>query len=134
MFEKNNIQSRGFQNVYEGDKVVGFQIPIRSTYYRGVWLSMLRPAKITVDGEKYDGEQITWTINNKIFEQAELKNYPNENWNIQDLAILTVRKPNGLKYGLHNVEVFYTYSASYLPPRLDTMFGETFKRTMVLVK
>ena len=134
MFEKHNIQSRGFKNVLEGNKIVGFQVPLRSTYYRGVWLTQLRPATITVDGEKYEGNQITWMIDGKTYQQSELANYPDINWNSQDLAILMVRKPGGLDLGLHDVEVFYTYSASYLPPRLDTMFGRPFKRRMVLVQ
>jgi len=133
MLEKHNIQSRGFRNVLEEGNVVGFQVPIRSTYYRGVWLSMLRPATLTVDGEKFEGDQITWTINGTSYKQSELADYPDVNWNIQDLAILTVKKPGGLELGFHDIEVFYTYSASYLPPRIDLAFGRTFKRSMVLV-
>lgn len=133
MLEKHSIQSRGFNNVLEEGNVVGFQVPIRLTYYRGVWLSMLRPATLTADGEIFEGDQITWTINGTIYEQSELADFPDVNWNIQDLAILTVKKPGGLELGLHDIEVFYTYSASYLPPRIDLAFGSTVKRSMVLV-
>jgi len=134
MLEKQNIQSRGFKNVLEGGKIVGFQIPFRATYYRGVWLSQLRPAKITVDGEKFEGNQLTWTINGKTYEQSELANNPDVNWSIQDLAVFTVKKEGGLKPGLHDVEVFYLFSSSYLPPRIDTsLFENTFKRKMVLI-
>ena len=51
MLEKECIQSRGFRNVTENGEVVGFQVAFRSLYYRGVWLSQLRPATLRVDGE-----------------------------------------------------------------------------------
>jgi len=134
MLEKQNIQSRDFKNVLEGGEIVGFQIPFRATYYRGLWLTQLRPATVTVDGEKFEGNQITWTINGKKYEQVELANYPDVNWNIQDLAIFTVRKPGGLKLGLHDIEVQFHFSASYLPPRMDTgLFQNTFNRRLVLI-
>ena len=76
-------------------------MPIRSHYYRAVWLPQLRPATVTVDGEKFEGAQITWTI-------------------------------GGLKMGSHEVEVTYTYSTSYIPPRADER-PRTEKKKMVLV-
>jgi Domain of unknown function (DUF6379) len=128
------IQSRGFRNVSSDGKVVGFQLPIRLDYYRGVWLSQLRPAKVTVDGRTYEGEAITWTINGIRYEQADLARHSDVNWGITEPAILTVRKPGGLEPGIHDVEVLSQYSASYLPPRLDLMFSKTAKRRLVLVR
>lgn len=136
MLEKECIQSRGFRNVGGGDRVTGFQVPIRSLYYRGVWLSQLRPATVTVDGETFSGDQITWTIGGKTYEQAELANYGNVNWPLLEPAILTVRKPGGLGQGTHEVEVAYTYSASYMPPAMDDLFGKMqgpFKRRLTIV-
>ena len=42
MLEMDVIQVRGFRNIVEGGKVTGFQFRVRSTYYRGMWLSLLR--------------------------------------------------------------------------------------------
>lgn len=63
MLEKPCIQSRGFRNVERDGKIIGFQVNIRSLYYRGLWLSQLRPATVTVDEDTFTGDQITWTIN-----------------------------------------------------------------------
>ncbi len=136
MLEKPNIQSRGFRNISEGGKITGFQVPVRLTYYRGVWLSQLRPATVTVDGETFEQERITWLIDGKTYAQADLKKYPDIQWSSLTPAVLQVGKPGGLPLGIHDVEVKITYSTSYLPPRLDLGFGgrEPFKRRMTLVR
>lgn len=132
MLEKEMIQSRGFRNVYRDGKIVGFQVAFRTTYYRGVYLSQLGEATVTVDGEKFAGNQITWTIGDRTYAQAELAKHSEVHWPYQEPAVLTVSKPGGLKPGLHQVELSYQYSASYMPPAMDprTVTG---RRKMVLV-
>lgn len=136
MLEFPNIQSRGFRNISEGNNITGFQVPVRLTHYRGVWLSQLRPATVTVDGEKFENEQIAWVINGKSYAQTDLQNYPNIQWSSLTPAILKVEKPGGLSLGIHDVEVQFAYSTSYLPPRMDLGFGAArpYQRTMVLVR
>lgn len=134
MLEKDIIQSRGFRNVYEGKKAIGFQVPIRTTYYRSVWMSQLRPATVKVDGETFEGDQITWTVNDKTYEQKDFPNLGDVHWQLIDPAILTVKKPGGLKRGYHNVEVFYTYSACYMPPKEDLKFGRWVSRKLTLAR
>jgi hypothetical protein len=135
MLEKECIQSRGFRNVSEGAAVVGFQLAIRSLYYRGVWLSQLRPATVIVDGETFEGDQVRWTIGGKTYAQEELAQHGDINWQLLEPAILTVNKAGGLAQGMHDVEVKYTYSASYMPPEMDDLFGRmaVHKRRLVLV-
>ena len=135
MLEFPNIQSRGFRNIREGERITGFQVPVRLTYYRGVWLPQLRPATITVDGEKYEGEQITWVIDGKEYAQNELSDFPDVQWSSLTPAIFRVRKPGGLELGIHDVEVQIQFSASYMPPRLDLAFTrEPYNRRMVLAR
>lgn len=119
-----------------GGRIMGFQVPVRLTYYRGVWLSQLRPATVTVDGERFEKEQITWLIDGKTYAQAELKNHPDVQWSSLTPAVLQVNKPGGLPLGIHDVEVQFAYSTSYLPPRLDLGFRgrEPYKRRMTLVR
>ena len=57
--EREVIQSVGFRNIVENGEVTGFQLKIRLPYYRGVFLSQLRPGTLTVDGEVLTKEQIT---------------------------------------------------------------------------
>jgi hypothetical protein len=136
MLEKESIQSRGFRNVTEGGSVTGFQVAFRSLYYRGVWLSQLRPATVIVDGETFSGDQITWTISGKIYKQSELAQHGEVNWPLLEPAILTVRKPGGLAAGIHEVEIKYSYSCSYMPPVMDDLmvqFHGPNKRQLILV-
>jgi hypothetical protein len=131
MLEKEMIQLRGFKNISLNGKLVGFQVPFRTTYYRGVFLSQLGEATVTVDGEKFSGTQITWTISSRSYAQAELANFSDLHWPYLEPAILTVSKAGGLKMGLHEVEVSYEYSASYMPPSMDPQRASG-KRKMIL--
>jgi hypothetical protein len=133
MLEKPCIQSRGFKNVEENGKIIGFQVNIRSLYYRGLWLSQLRPATVTVDGELFSGEQITWTINGVTYTQIEMAQLGTVHWGLLEPATLTVAKAGGLEPGSHEIEVNYTYSCSYFPPVVDTVLGGVQKRSLILV-
>lgn len=134
MLEKQCIQSRGFKNVESDGKVTGFQFNIRSLYYRGLWLSQLRPATIIVDGETFSGDKITWTINGKVYEQDEMATLGDVHWGVLDVATLTVRKEGGLKSGSHDIDLSYQYSSSYFPPSMDTLLSsQPHKRTLILV-
>jgi hypothetical protein len=134
MLEQESIQSRSFRNVSQNGKITGFQVAIRSLYYRGVWLSQLRPATIIVNGEKFGNDQITWTISGKTYEQSDLAKFSDVHWSLLEPAILTVKKSGGLKMGEYEVEVSYTNSSSYMPPQLDTVLVGPTKRKMVLVR
>ncbi|MCS6946456.1 MAG: DUF6379 domain-containing protein [Steroidobacteraceae bacterium] len=135
LLETPTIQMRGFRNVRSGADVVGFQFAVRLPYYRGIWLSQLRPAVATVDGIEYRDRQIAWTIGGVTYEQDRLAEHPDVHWSITEPAVLTVRKPGGLAPGFHDIEVLIRFSASYLPPRLDLdFFSGTARRRLVLVR
>ena len=134
MLEKECIQSRGFRNVECEGKITGFQFNIRSLYYRGLWLSELRPATVKVDGETFTGDQITWTINGITYKQDEMVELGEVHWGLLELATLTVAKEGGLEQGEHDIELTYTYSSSYMPPVLDELISKKLhKRTLILV-
>ena len=134
MLEFPVIQSRGFRNVSEGSRITGFQVPIRLTGYRGAWLSQLRPATLTVDGTRYEGDQITWTVAGKTCAQSELAQRGDVHWSSLEPAILTVSQPGGLALGIHEIEVDFQMSSSYLPPRIDLHDKGGEKRSLVLVR
>lgn len=123
MLESNVIQYRGFHNIEKDGEVIGFQICIRSDYYRGVWLSQLRPGKVIVDGITYPKESIIWEINGKDYTTAELAEASHDFWRITDVATLKIMQKDGLAQGFHNVSVRFAASCSYMPPFLD-MFDE----------
>ena len=116
MLEKEYIQSRGFRNITEKGKITGFQVPFRSRYYRGIWLSMLEKASVIVDGEKFEGDQITWTISGKTYKQTDFPNHKDVQWPNYEPAVLNISKPGGLKLGIHDVEVTYSPTETELAP------------------
>ncbi|AGF58053.1 MULTISPECIES: C-glycoside deglycosidase beta subunit domain-containing protein [Clostridium] len=135
MLDRECIQSRGFRNVENQGKITGFQFNIRSLYYRGLWLSQLRPATITVDGETFSGDQVTWTISGVTYEQEEILKLGDVHWGLLEPATLTVRKEGGLKPGTHDIELTYQYSSSYFPPAMDTLLSSApHNRKLILVQ
>ncbi|MGT2737649.1 C-glycoside deglycosidase beta subunit domain-containing protein [Streptococcus orisratti] len=92
MLESNVIQYRGFHSIIENDKIVGFQICVRSDYYRGVWLSQLRPGKVIVDDVTYTKEEVIWEINGKDYKVDELARASQGFWRITDVATLKIMK------------------------------------------
>ena len=66
--------------------------------------------------------------------QSWPKRFCDVHWSNQDAALLTVRKPGGLELGIHEVDVAWEYSASYLPPRIDLRPMGNEPRKMVLVR
>lgn len=123
MLESNVIQYRGFHNIEKDGKTVGFQICVRSDYYRGVWLSQLRPGKVIVDGVTYPKESVIWEINGKEYTIEEMAEASADFWRITDVATLKIMKEGGLAQGFHNVSVRFAASCSYMPPFLD-LFDE----------
>lgn len=52
--EREVIQSVGFRNIKKDGDIIGFQFKIRLPYYRGIFLSQIRPGTLFVDGEKFE--------------------------------------------------------------------------------
>lgn len=134
MLEKDCIQTRGFRNTLHDGKVTGFQLNVRSLYYRGLWLSQLREATLMVDGESFAPDKIRWRINGKVYTKQEMANLSGEHWCVTDPATLLVEKPGGLEMGYHDVRFGFRFSSSYMPPAMDEVlsYGDHEKR-MVLV-
>ncbi|ORX23790.1 D-mannonate dehydratase [Thermoanaerobacterium sp. PSU-2] len=142
MLEKEVIQYRGFHNIYENGVCVGFQLCIRSPYYRGVWLSQIRPGRVIVDGEVFPWDTIIWVIDGKEYTTDELAKSGREFWRLTEPAVLKVKKAGGLKQGYHDVSVRFGFSASYMPPSMDrfsddveysTFNGGTYSRKKMII-
>ena len=121
--EKEVIQSVGFRNTKERGEITGFQLKIRLPYYRGVFLSQLRPGTLTVDGERFEKEDIVWCFGGEAYTYEEMKRDRNTHWAVTDTATLLVKKPGGLAQGYHDIEYGFCFTSSYMPPviqdRLD---------------
>lgn len=115
MFEKYMICTRGFKNVYEGERPTGFQLKVRITYYRGIPVSCVEGFEVSVDGESFPAEQVSFSIGNHTYPLPEVGKAVDVRWPFGEPATLTIRKPGGLKPGIHDVRVVETLRISYMP-------------------
>lgn len=123
--EKQVIQSVGFRNIVEKGEIVGFQLKIRLPYYRGVFLSQIKPGNLTVDGEVFTKEQIMWRINGEDFTAAEMRLDRHRHWHPLEPATLIVKKPGGLMQGYHDLEYGFCCTHSYMPPMMEELADPT---------
>ena len=119
MLELDLIQTRGFHNIRKNGKITGFQFNVRLTYYRGIFLSQLRPKKVTVDGEVYENDQVIWSLNGTDYTCEEMEKRGDVHWNPLDVMTIKIEKEGGLPAGYHEISAAYMYSSSYMPPKLQ---------------
>ena len=132
MLERNVIQQRGFRNVTEVGKVIGFQLRLRNPNYRGAAGSLLDGVEIVVDGEKWDAEIPRWTLQGRTFTIDELRSSTDVRWQLDELATITVPKPGGLAAGVHHVEIAVFLRRPYFPPAVSrSAFRASAKGTIV---
>ena len=132
MLEAHVIQTRGFRNV-GGDEPTGFQVAVRTPYYRGIWASLLEGAEVTVDGETVGADAVSWTLGGKTLSTAELAEATDTRWPFEEAAILTVPRPGGLQPGVHQVRVSITWRWSYIPVERQPTTNVS-ERKLVLVR
>lgn len=124
MLEKEVIQHKGFRNIVKDGKVVGFQVGIRQKVYRGTWLSQFRFDHISVDGEKFGPDKVTFLIAGIEYTYDEMATKDRIMWPIKEPAYIRVMKEGGLSTGAHTVHVSYWEIRSYLAPRVDNTYIE----------
>lgn len=118
--EKEVIQSVGFRNIEEDGKITGFQFKVRLPYYRGVFLSQLRPGTLFVDGERIGKEDIIWNINGEDHTTEQMRNDFTTHWSVTSCAVIKVKKEGGLSTGEHELTYGFCFSSSYMPPFLQS--------------
>ena len=109
--EKQVIQSVGFRNIKdENGNVTGFQFKVRLPYYRGIFLSQIRPGTLYIDGEKIEKDDIVWNIKGEDFTNEEMRTDFQTHWAVTCPAVLKVKKPGGLAQGYHGEKARRTRS------------------------
>lgn len=115
--EKQVIQSVGFRNTKDAEgNVTGFQFKVRLPYYRGIFLSQIRPGTLFVDGERIEKDSITWVIDGEEYTNEEMKTNYQVHWSVTKLAVLKVKKEGGLAQGYHDLKYGFCFTSSYMPP------------------
>lgn len=121
--EREVIQSVGFRNIKHDDEIIGFQFKIRLPYYRGVFLSQIRPGTLFVDGERFEKEDIVWTIKGEDYTLEELSKDFNTQWSVTEPAVLKIKKAGGLPQGVHQLKYGFCFTSSYMPPMLQSQLN-----------
>jgi len=133
MLEEPLIQAAGFRNTGPEDAPTGFQLRVRSPYYRGMWGNLLDKPTVIVDGEEFDGDDIRWTLPTGDYSFAELQTSTDARWPMDEAAVLTVPKAGGLARGIHDVTFVLRVRMSYIPEELQPSIW-TAKRKAVIVR
>lgn len=125
------ILTRGFKNVSQHGETVGFQLKVRITYYRGIPLSCVEGFEVTVDGEKFTPADIEYLIGDRTYTAAEAAKAADVRWAFGDPLTLIIKKPSGLKPGIHDVQVTEVLRISYMPNSRSVASN---RKKMVLVQ
>ena len=128
MLDISMIQTRGFKNASDGG---GFELRIRSPYYRGLWTDLIEGASVEVDGERFAAESIGWTIGGRSSTLAELRDSSSERWPIDVAAVLHVPRDSPLAIGLHDVSVEVRLRMSYIPVELQPTISTEQRRLAI---
>jgi hypothetical protein len=130
MFENYMLLNRGFQNVRQGNEIIGFQILVKIAYYRGVVLPIIGDFQVTVDGEKFGVDKMKVTVGRHTYAFAETVNAETVRWEFGKPLTITVLKPGGLKSGLHEIFFLQNIKPSYMGER-GRISSVTKKMTLV---
>ena len=119
MLEPDLIQTRGFRNIVRDGRPIGFEFNIRLTYYRGIFLSQLRPQNVVIDGKTIPKEKVVWVLNGHEHSYNSMRWDCETHWCPDQPATLRIYDGEGLKSGYHCLSTGYMYSSSYMPPQLQ---------------
>jgi sugar phosphate isomerase/epimerase len=116
LLERDLIQSVGFRNVREGDRITGFQLRVRMPSYRGMAASLIDGIAVKV-GDLVDvaADVPLWTLQGRTYTLQQLWDGDDVRWPLEDAAIVTVPHPGGLPDGVHEVSIELRLRMSYIP-------------------
>jgi hypothetical protein len=117
MYENFMLLNRGFNNVRQGDQIVGFQILVKIAYYRGVFLPLIGDFQVAVDGEKYGADRMRITVGRHTYTFDETAQAENVRWEFGKPLTITILKPGGLNPGMHEVFFLQNIKPSYTGER-----------------
>jgi hypothetical protein len=114
-YETYMIGDKGFKNVVENGKCVGFQLQMRIANYRGYLLSQIEDIRISVDGEAIPRAAIRFSVGGKTYTLDEMETVVDTRWELLQAATVTCLKPGGLAPGPHTIAAEEHIRASYIP-------------------
>lgn len=119
MLDRAVLQIRGFKNIHENGKIIGFQFNLRNPNYRGFAGSQIDGIEVIIDGEKFEDSVPLWTLQGRTFTLDQLRNASDIRWSSEETATITVPKLGGLKVGVHDLELCIYMRHTYFPPMVS---------------
>jgi hypothetical protein len=86
MHENDNILDRGFKHISQNGKVFGFQLDVKTGYYRGIYLSLAEGFEATMDGEAFMREPTKFRIGGRTYALDEVANLTDARWPFEETA------------------------------------------------
>lgn len=116
LLERDLIQSVGFRNVVDGDRITGFQLRVRMPSYRGMAASLIDGIAVKVGNLVEVGPNVPlWTFGGETHTLTELWESEGLRWQLEDAAVVTVPLDGGLPQGVHEVSIELRLRMSYIP-------------------
>ena len=116
LLERDLIQSVGFRNVVDGDRITGFQLRVRMPSYRGMAASLIDGIAVKVGNLVEVGPNVPlWTFGGETHTLTELWESEGLRWQLEDAAVITVPLDGGLPQGVHEVSIELRLRMSYIP-------------------
>ena len=115
MYERYMICEETVRNICDGDSPSGFALDVRIAYYRGIVLSMVDGIEVSVDGETFDRDAISFAVRDRVYSLDELLEADTDRWEFGERANLRVKKPGGLDPGPHELHVAQELRIPYMP-------------------
>lgn len=132
MLEEQLIQTAGFRNVGPVGARTGFQLRVRSPYYRGLWANLIEKPTVVVDDEEFDGEHIRWGLPGGDYSFAALQESTDVRWPLGVPAVLTVPRYGGLARGIHDVTLVLRLRMSYIPEELQPSIWTAIRKVVIV--
>lgn len=108
------IEWIGFNNVYRGGQITGFQFKIHKPYYRGIFISCMSDNfLVKVDGETFPLDKVSLKVRDRVIPWSQVDSAYDVFSPFGELITVIVDKPGGLTPGLHTVECGLTIRKSY---------------------
>ncbi|NBC35945.1 hypothetical protein GTZ99_05180 [Novosphingobium sp. FSY-8] len=115
MFDKYTIDPASLANVGPADAPTGFAFTTKLGYYRGLGLSMVEDLKVSLDGEAFPREAITFDDGNGALSLDEMETAYDRRWVFGAPATVTVALPGGFPAGEHKLALQQRLRISYMP-------------------
>jgi sugar phosphate isomerase/epimerase len=110
-----NILQGGFRNLPDDADPTGFQLLVKSNYYRGVVLSLIEDVEVSVDGVRFERSSISFRTGGRTYRLHEMEQVSDVHWPWLEPATVIVDHPGGLAPGVHDVLVVVKLRISYMP-------------------